>query len=43
MNALLACSKGIDALTHWVGKAVGWLILLTTLICACNAVVRKVF
>lgn len=36
-------SAGIDRVNHLVGRSVGWLILLTTLICAYNALVRKAF
>ncbi|MCR2747016.1 TRAP transporter small permease subunit [Limnobacter parvus] len=43
MNALLALSRRIDWLSAKVGLAVGWLILLTTVISAYNAVVRKAF
>lgn len=43
MNALLGLSSLIDRLNTLTGKAVGWLILLMTLICAYNAIVRKVF
>ncbi|MDH4395716.1 MAG: TRAP transporter small permease subunit [Limnobacter sp.] len=43
MNGLLAVSCWIDKINDWVGRSVGWLILLTTLICAYNAIVRKAF
>lgn len=43
MNFLLRFSKFVDRLNDLTGKAVGWLILIMTLICAYNAVVRKVF
>ena len=43
MNQLLAWSRGIDALNLVVGKFTGWLILLTTMISAGNALVRKIF
>lgn len=43
MNTLLAGSRWIDALNARVGKLTGWLILLTTLISAGNALVRKIF
>ena len=43
MNYLLRISAGIDALNVAVGKTTGWLILLTTLISAGNAIVRKAF
>jgi TRAP-type mannitol/chloroaromatic compound transport system permease small subunit len=40
MNALLALSRAIDALTERIGKIVIWLVLLTTLISAGNALAR---
>ena len=43
MNTLLAGSRWIDAINARVGKLTGWLILLTTLISAGNALVRKIF
>lgn len=43
MNVLLAISRGIDWLNFKLGLAVGWLILITTLVSAYNAVVRKAF
>lgn len=43
MGPLLSLSSVIDTLNTWVGKCVGWLVLLVTLVCAYNAVVRKVF
>ncbi|MBM3386953.1 MAG: TRAP transporter small permease subunit [Betaproteobacteria bacterium] len=43
MNQLLTWARGIDALNLMVGKCTGWLILLTTLISAGNALVRKIF
>lgn len=43
MKALLRFSCGIDWLNVKIGVAVGWLILITTLISAYNAVVRKAF
>lgn len=43
MNGLLAMSRWIDNINDWVGRSVGWLILLTTLVCAYNAIVRKAF
>lgn len=43
MKALLSLSSAIDRLNHIVGKSVGGLIVLTTLICAYNAIVRKAF
>ena len=43
MNTLLAGSRWIDAINARVGKLTGWLILLTTLISAGSALVRKIF
>ena len=43
MKALLRLSSGIDRVNARIGVGVGWLILLTTLISAYNAVVRKAF
>jgi len=43
MAALLALSRAIDRFTEFVGKTVGWAILLSVIISATNAVVRKVF
>lgn len=40
---LRAISSGIDWLNTKVGLAVGWLILVTTLVSAYNAAVRKAF
>ncbi len=43
MPFLLKISRLIDALTEFIGKAVMWFILATTLISAGNAIVRKLF
>jgi TRAP-type mannitol/chloroaromatic compound transport system permease small subunit len=43
MTGLLALSRAIDRFTAFIGKAVGWLILVSILISATNAVIRKVF
>lgn len=43
MNQLLVWARGIDSLNSLIGKFTGWLILLTTLISAGNALVRKIF
>ena len=42
MNALLALSRAIDAVTERVGRLVYWLVLIVVLISAANATVRKV-
>jgi TRAP-type mannitol/chloroaromatic compound transport system permease small subunit len=43
LRALLPVSRRIDALNLHVGKWVSWLILITVLISATNASIRKVF
>ena len=43
MDFLLRVSALIDALNERVGKSVYWLILVTVLISAGNAIVRKIF
>ena len=43
MAGLLALSRAIDGVNEFIGKWVGWLILLSILISAINAVVRKIF
>jgi TRAP-type mannitol/chloroaromatic compound transport system permease small subunit len=43
VNALLALSRAIDALTERVGRFVYWLVLVVVLISAANATVRKAF
>jgi TRAP-type mannitol/chloroaromatic compound transport system permease small subunit len=43
VNALLALSRAIDALTERVGRLVYWLVLIVVLISAANATVRKAF
>ena len=43
MKALLRIAHLIDALNERIGRAVSWLILLTVLISAGNAVMRKTF
>ena len=43
MSILLSLSRLIDRVTERVGHALYWLILVTVLISAANAVVRKVF
>jgi TRAP-type mannitol/chloroaromatic compound transport system permease small subunit len=41
MGALLALSRGIDGLNEFIGKWVSWLILVSILVSAGNAVIRK--
>ncbi len=43
MNAMLALSRAIDAITERVGRFVYWLVLIVVLISAANATVRKIF
>lgn len=43
MSSLLALSRAIDRLSEWIGKTVGWLILIAILVSTANAVVRKIF
>ena len=43
MSALLSLSRIIDRLNERVGHAFYWLVLVTVLISAANAIVRKVF
>ncbi len=43
MGGLLRLSNAIDRFNEIIGKAVGWLILLSVLVSAGNAVIRKLF
>ena len=43
MNALLAVSRAIDAVSERIGRLVYWLILAVVLISAANATIRKAF
>lgn len=43
MGFLLALSRGIDRVNEFIGKAVSLLILISILVSAGNAVIRKVF
>ena len=43
MNALLAVSRAIEAMSERIGRLVYWLILAVVLISATNATVRKAF
>lgn len=43
MTALLQLSRWIDAFTERVGRTVSWLVLITVVISAGNAIVRKLF
>lgn len=43
MQALLAVSRAIDAVTGFIGHHIRWLILAAVLVSAVNAVIRKLF
>lgn len=43
MKFLLAIASLIDTVNERVGRSVFWLVLVTVLICATNAIVRKLF
>lgn len=43
MEGLLALSRGIDRLNEFIGKWISWLILVSILVSAGNAIIRKVF
>ena len=43
MNALLALSRAIDAISERIGRVIYWLVLVVVLISAANATVRKLF
>ena len=43
MSLLLSLSRAIDRLNEFVGRGLYWLILVTVLVSAANAVVRKAF
>jgi len=43
LTALLQLSRWIDAFTERVGRTVSWLVLITVVISAGNAIVRKLF
>ncbi|MEX8493915.1 TRAP transporter small permease subunit [Sphaerotilus sp.] len=43
MTALLQLSRWIDAFTERIGRSVSWLVLITVVISAGNAIVRKAF
>lgn len=43
MRRLLLLSKAIDRLNQWIGKFAMWLVLLSVLVSAGNALVRKIF
>ena len=43
MTRLLAISKAIDTTSEFVGRWVSWAILVSILVSAINALVRKIF
>ena len=43
MGGILAVSRAIDAVTEFIGTHVKWLILISILVSAINAVIRKAF
>src|SRR5260370_8622164 len=43
LQSLLNLSRGIGALSRWVGKRLAWLILVAVVVSALNAIVRKSF
>ena len=43
MAGLLALSRAIDRMNEFIGKSVSWLILISILVSAGNAIIRKAF
>ena len=43
MRGLLGLSSIIDTINTWIGRSMGWLILIAVLVSATNAVIRKLF
>jgi len=43
LDALLGFSRIVDALSERIGRVIAWLVLVTVLISAANATVRKIF
>ena len=43
MAGLLALSRAIDRMNEFIGKSVSWLILVSILVSAGNAIIRKAF
>jgi TRAP-type mannitol/chloroaromatic compound transport system permease small subunit len=43
LQGFLALSNLIDKINEWIGKIVGWLILIAILVSAGNATIRKLF
>ena len=43
LKTLLPATRGVDAMTIWIGRKIAWLILLAVVVSSVNAVVRKIF
>lgn len=43
VQGLLRLSRAIDAATGWIGRAAAWLIVISAVVSATNAVLRKAF
>jgi TRAP-type mannitol/chloroaromatic compound transport system permease small subunit len=43
MQGLMGISRAIDAVTHFIGYHVRWLILIAVIVSAVNAIIRKLF
>ena len=43
MQFLLRLSRGMDAVSDWIGRVLIWALLTTVIVSAGNAIVRKVF
>jgi len=43
MQFLLRLSRGMDAISDWVGRVLIWALFTTVIVSAANAIVRKVF
>ena len=43
MQFLLRLSRGMDAISEWVGRILIWALFATVIVSATNAVIRKVF
>jgi TRAP-type mannitol/chloroaromatic compound transport system permease small subunit len=43
MQFLLRLSRGMDAISDWIGRVLIWALFTTVIVSAANAIVRKVF
>src|ERR1700690_415318 len=43
LKTFLPVTRGVDAVTTWIGKRLAWLILAAVVVSAVNATVRKIF